>query len=48
MISANDVMRKIQRDDDWVTVYDMKDDYDLEASASYLRHLARLEQDPTR
>ena len=35
MISANDVMRKIQRNDDWVTVYDMEDDYDLEASAYY-------------
>ena len=33
MISANDVMRKIQRNGDWVTVYDMEDDYDLEASA---------------
>ena len=35
MISANDVMRKIQRNGDWVTVYDMEDDYDLEASAYY-------------
>ena len=35
MISANDVMRMIRRNDDWVTVYDMEDYYDLEASACY-------------
>ena len=35
MISANDVMRKIQRNDDWVTVYGMEDYYDLGASAYY-------------
>lgn len=35
MISANDVKRKIRRNGDWVTVYDMEDDYDLEASAYY-------------
>lgn len=35
MISANDVMRKIERNDDWVTVYGMEDCYDLGASDYY-------------
>ena len=35
MISANDVMKKIERNDDWVTVYGMEDWYDLEASSYY-------------
>ena len=35
MISANDVIGKIQRDDDLVTVFDMEDEYDFEASAYY-------------
>lgn len=36
MISANDVMRKIQRNDDWVTVYGMEDYYDLGVIAYYV------------
>ena len=35
MISANDVMRKIERNDDWVTVYGIDDWYDLGASDYY-------------
>ena len=35
MISANDVMRKIQSNDGWVTVYGMEDCYDLGASDYY-------------
>ena len=35
MISANDVMKNIERNDDWVTVYGMEDWYDLGASDYY-------------